>query len=95
MDISKLRPGQRYLFHYKRDNESEWFRANYITLVIYGKYKTLIVDKYENETTTMNLNQQWCISSEMISKVETLPCLLKDNDVVLPDDVLLLVDNYF
>jgi hypothetical protein len=95
MDISELRPGQRYLFHYKRENEREWFRANFITLVTYGNYKTLIVDKYENETNPMNPGQQWCISLEMISKVETLPCLLKSGDVVLPDDVLLLVDNYF
>lgn len=92
-----LRANQRYLFYYKQPNNSEhpMFRANFIKLVVHENSRHLLVNcyhssKYQHE----DARTVWSIDTNLISNVETLPDIL-GNNCVLPDDVLLEIDNYF
>jgi hypothetical protein len=96
MNLTELRPNQRYLFHYKNSHQQDdpLFRANFVKLLINGKYSYLIVNgyhskRYQNEKT----RTVWSIDTNLISKVDSLSDIIGEN-CVLPDDVLIEIDNY-
>lgn len=90
MDFENLRTGQRYLFHYK--GNSRMFRANFVHLFEHNNYKTLIVKKYESNNYGPHNPEIWYISLELVSHYETLCDIMKSS--ILPDDVLLEIDNF-
>jgi hypothetical protein len=104
MDFSRLSPGQRYLFHYKRNNgtneygTNEYFRANFLGVRMYKEYSTLVVNNYDTNVWAMTPAEIWYMDLKSITKVETLADILGsgsgNNTRVLPDDVLLYIDNY-
>ena len=92
-----LLPNQRYLFYYKHPNNRQhpMFRANFIKLVVHGNSRHLLVNSYHSTKYQYEATRTvWSIDTNLISKVETLPDIL-GNNCVLPDDVLLEIDNYF
>ena len=96
MNLQSLHPNQRYLFHYRPSdqNNEDAFRANFVKIIINGNNKSLIVDSYHSEKYQHEyVKTIWSIDSNLISKVETLPDIVGDK-FVLPDDVLLEIDNY-
>jgi hypothetical protein len=97
MEINSLLTNQRYLFHYTKGYTKcgSTFRANFIKLSKNGKYRNLMVNgyhskKYQHE----NIKTVWSIDVNLITKVEALPKILQ-NKCVLPDDILLEIDNYY
>jgi hypothetical protein len=97
MDLIELRPNQRYLFYYKNaDNADELvFRANFVRLFVHGDCSTVVVNCYESKKFPSESKQTWwSIDINLISKIETLPNIL-GNVCLLPDDVLLEIDNYY
>ena len=93
MDINALLANQRYLFHYNKDGST--FRANFVKLLINENCRYLIVNGYHSkEYQHENIKTVWSIDVNLISKVEALPEILQ-NKCVLPDDVLLEIDNYY
>jgi len=93
-DFENLRKGQRYMFYYK-DDYTTAFRATFVHLFEYNKYKTLIVNKKDVPLPKTNKTETWYIAMELISRYETLPDILSNEKCILPDDVLLEIDNYF
>jgi hypothetical protein len=97
MELNNLRPNQRYLFHYKNtDNEDEVsFRANFVRLFVHGKFSNIVVNCYESKKYPNESKKTWwSIDINLISKIETLPNIV-GNVCLLPDDVLLEIDNYY
>lgn len=90
MDFENLRTGQRYLFHYK--DKPRMFRANFVHLFEHNNFKTLIVKKYESNNYDPRDTSIWYISLELVSHYETLCDIMKSG--ILPDDVLLEIDNF-
>lgn len=83
-----LRPGQRYLFHWKAPYHPTeiLFRANFVSIL----NQTLIINSSEQEkspNTLVSIPYNW------ITKVETLENIVTENPI-LPSDVLLIIDNY-
>ena len=95
-ELDNLIEGNRYMFYYKEGayNKSTWFRAIFVSLVKYNQYETLIVKKYDPSDGPRK-NEIWYITTELISHCESLPDILKNQRCILPDDVLLEIDNYF
>ena len=83
-----LRPGQRYLFHWKAPYHPTevLFRANFVSIL----NQTLIINSSEQERNPQTLVS---IPYHWITKVETLEDIVTDN-TILPSDILLLIDNY-
>lgn len=90
--------GKRYLFHELRPHMNEndqtisyetiLFRANFVSIL----GQTLIVNSAETER---NKTTQVSIPLEWITKIETLENILCNHDnIVLPTDVLLMIDDY-
>lgn len=97
MSLSDLRPNQRYLFHYKNphNKDDSTFRANFVQLFVREKWITLIVDGYESKKYPNEQKKTWwSIDINLVSTIESLPNIL-NNKCVLPDDILLDIDNYF
>jgi hypothetical protein len=99
MNLSELRENQRYLFHYKNknlnDNSETMFRANFVKLFVHEKWNSLIVNNYEsNKYPNESKKTWWSIDTNMIESVENLPNIL-GNSCLLPEDVLLEIDNYY
>lgn len=95
MDINALLTNQRYLFHYKKDEDESTFRANFVKLSKNENCRHLIVNCYHSKKYQYeNIKTVWSIDVNLISKVEALPEILQ-NKCVLPDDVLLEIDNYY
>lgn len=90
-DFDKLRKGQRYTFYYK-DDHTKSFRATFAHLFEYNKYKTLIVIQKD---VLLPKTETWYIAMDLMSRYETLPDILNNEKCILPDDVLLEIDNYF
>lgn len=93
--------GKRYLFHELRPHMNEndktisyetiMFRANFVSIL----GKTIIVNSAEmerNKTTQVSIPLEW------ITKIETLENILcnygNHDNIVLPTDVLLMIDDY-
>lgn len=95
MNLSDLRPNKRYTFHYKKPNSEDdaTFRANFIQVFKHDRWSTLIVKNYESKKYPMD-TARWSIDVSLISSIESLPNIIGDT-IVLPDDVLLEIDNYF
>jgi len=97
MDLNNLYPNQRYLFHYKKSKNNEndaTFRANFIKASTNGEITTIIVNcyvskNYPNDPKTTRRS----IDADLLSKIESLPDII-GNGCVLPDDVLLEIDDY-
>jgi hypothetical protein len=97
MKLDELLTNQRYLFHYKKPNDYDdaIFRGNFIKLCIRRNSCFLVVNRYHSKKYPHeNVKTFWAIDANMISNVESLPNLV-DNNCVLPDDVLLEIDNYY
>ena len=79
--------GQRYLFHHKAPYQDKCilFRANFVSVI----NKTLLVNSCENEKSSKTIKT---IPTDWIKKIERLEDII--DDVVLPSDVLLLIDNF-
>lgn len=92
MNLHKLIPDQRYLFHYV---DNTVFRANFVELIVNSKLTTLIVNNYEGNRHPNERKQTlMSIDTNMISKVESLKEMLQ-TDCLIPDDILLVIDNYY
>ena len=89
--LSKLIPGQRYLFHEKcwEEETVKFFRARFLEV----SDNRLLVDYYEDNRRKLTKGK-WSIPTGWIVKVETLDTILHDIETVLPSDVLLEIDNY-
>jgi ribosomal protein S17E len=96
MDHSKLVPGQRYLFHYTSRAKSceKLFRANFLGLVVFNKYTTLVLNKYESNKRTMTKCIHY-VASELIENYETLVTIMENSPSSLPDDMLMEINNYW
>lgn len=97
MNLTELRPNQRYLFYYKntKNNDEIMFRANFVKLCVHPKFSNLVVNSYYSEKyPNENKKTWWAIDTNMISTVETLPNII-GNYGLLPDDILLEIDNYY
>jgi len=97
-DFENLVKGQRYMFHYKdtfKGDERMAFRATFVHLFEYNKYKTLIVNKKDVPDPKTNKAEIWYLAMDLMSHYETLPDILINEKCILPDDVLLEIDNYF
>jgi hypothetical protein len=97
MNLSDLRPNQRYMFRYKNPNSEDEaiFRANFIQLFKHDNWSTLIVNNYQSKKYANEPNSAWwSIDIALISSIECLPNIVGDK-FVLPDDILLEIDNYF
>jgi len=96
MNLTDLRPNQRYLFHYKDScqHDEPMFRANFVKLFVHSNYKILIVNGYHSKKyQSENIRTVWSIDAKLISKVENLSDIVGEK-CVLPDDILLEIDNY-
>jgi hypothetical protein len=80
--------GQRYLFYHQAPYEDtcSTFRANFIRVI----NTTLLVNSHQTEKSS---NTIVSIPVEWITKVERLEDIIGDI-VLLPSDVLLLIDNF-
>jgi hypothetical protein len=97
MKLTELLPNQRYLFYYKsaKDASETTFRANFIKLFTNGNISSLLVTSYySKKRPNENIKAIWSIDADMISDVESLSNII-DGKCVLPDDVLLEIDNYY
>lgn len=96
MNFTELCPDQRYLFYYKNDeNDEPVFRANFVKLFVHNNWQTLIVNAYESKKHPNESKKTWwSIDTNMILKVDTLPNIVGDS-YLLPDDILLEIDNYY
>ena len=96
MNLQNLFPNQRYLFHYKSSNKEDvsLFRANFVKLIINGNNKSLIVNSYHSEKYQHEyVKTIWSIDANLILKIETLSNIIRDK-CLLPEDILLEIDNY-
>ena len=93
MNFTELRPDQRYLFYYKNDENEPMFRANFVKLFVHNNWQTLIVSAYESKKhPNESKKTRWSIDTNMIEKIETVSKIVGDS-YILPDDVLLEIDN--
>jgi len=99
MDHSKLIRGNRYTFHYKRQNEeARSFRADYVGMNNYtnylGKcYQTIVLENYYNTSWAFNPLEVWYMEYNLIAKIESLADII-NGKTKLPDDVLHIIDGY-
>ncbi len=79
--------GQRYLFYHKAPYEEKCitFRANFISVT----NTMLFVNSCENEKSSKTI---LTIPTDWIKKIERIEDII--GDVVVPSDVLLLIDNF-
>jgi hypothetical protein len=93
LTLAQLIPGQRYLFHEScyEGQQPSCFRANFVEV----SNTRLLVDFYESCNRKLEKGK-WSIPVQWIVKVETLDDILDhDTSVILPNDILLEIDNYF
>lgn len=78
-----LRPGKRYLF-IRKDKQ---YRANFIDII----GKTIRVDHcdFEEDQETM-----LCTPVGWIQTIETLVDVMNDHESILPDNILLIIDEF-
>jgi hypothetical protein len=97
MKLDQLLTNQRYLFHFKNINDQDdaMFRGNFIKLCARKTSCFIVVNGYHSKKYPReNVKTFWAIDTNMISNVESLTNLV-DSNCVLPDDVLLEIDNYY
>ena len=95
VSINELREGQRYLFHCKPTNHTTWFRANFVRIVpTPNNYLYFQLRLYESIDRDIDPKVVYYVTTEMVTKIETLTDVL-DNNHRLPDDVLHIIDNYY
>ena len=85
-----LRKGQRYLFYQHKPYEKieTSFRANFV--ILHETSKTLIINTSETERWA---NTQVSIPLDWITKIETLEDITCGK-TVLPEEILLMIDEY-
>jgi hypothetical protein len=89
MQFSQLKSGQRYLFYKNTGHETTQFRANFIDII----ENTLRVSHYfENNIERQSL--MTTMPSNWITKIETLNDITKNQILLLPEDILLMIDDY-
>lgn len=96
MKLTELVVNQRYLFYYKnaKDTGDITFRANFVKLFTNGNLSSLAVTSYySKKLPNEDIKTVWSIDADMISAVESLSNIIGGN-CVLPDDILLEIDNY-
>ena len=82
MKYTSLIEGQRYLFYYT--GNSKTFRATFVKTISNGRCETIIMKNRDNTT------YSWSIISDLIEKIESLSEIID----ILPNDILLMIDNY-
>ena len=81
--FAHLIPGQRYLF-IRKDKQ---YRANFIDII--GKTIRVHNCDIEEDPKTM-----LCTPIEWIQNVETLVDIMNDHESILPDNILLIIDEF-
>jgi len=88
--LSALTSGQRYLFYKNApDSDPTTFRANFIDII----GTTLRISKYcENNVNTNS--RMVTMPTFWITNVETLDEITRKQMLLLPEDILLMIDEY-
>lgn len=81
--FEKLRPGKRYLF----TRQDKQYRANFINIIGHT-IRLYNCDFCESPNTVI------CSPTNWIVRIDTLPDIMKDVDCILPDDILLVIDEF-
>lgn len=85
--LYQLQPGQRYLFYKNTGHETTQFRANFIDIID----NTLRVSHYfENNIERQSL--MTTMPTYWITKFEILNDITKNQNLLLPEDILLIID---
>jgi len=91
--------GERYLFHHqKKDGTMHYFRADYLTTVVFNKYTSYIVKNYQDisaENTGISSGVSIIMYVNNIIKTESLVDILQSEKCKLPDDVLFEINKFF
>ena len=81
--FEKLRNGKRYLF----TREDKQYRANFIN-IIGDTIRLDNCDFCESPNTVICSPKNWIV------RIDTLPDIMKDVECILPDDILLVIDEF-
>ena len=87
MDPKMCRPGQRYLFHDKENNEQ--FRACFLDVI----RTTLRVTKYEKNDSNKYLAGMVTMPLEWIEKADTLDTITQEQ-ILLPQEIMIEIDGF-
>lgn len=81
--FEQLKPGKSYLF-IRKDKQ---YRANFIDII----GNTIRVNNYQF---VKEPNTVICTPINWIIRIETLVDIMKNHDCILPDDILLIIDEF-